>query len=319
MVASMQADSESARQMGEESLRIAQQLNNDDASARALSALMALAWAERRFDAGIELAERMIALGNAMGAKWVIARALAVLTTLRFYSGSYRAAVESGEAAAALSRELGEVWMRGQLLGVLAQAWWRLGELDRAEATVRKSARIINEIDDRRTLIALVGAMASMAAARGRFNRAATLMGCVHRLLELITTPLIAVWRERYAAVEEEARGSLGEAEFSRAEGLGRSMTVEQIAAYVVDERPTAKPSPAARAVSPTPLTKRELEIARLIADGLTGAQIAAKLFISERTVTTHVTNMLNKLGLGSRIQLASWVAASQAAGAKIT
>jgi DNA-binding CsgD family transcriptional regulator len=58
---------------------------------------------------------------------------------------------------------------------------------------------------------------------------------------------------------------------------------------------------------SQSSLTQRELEIAGLIADGLTSQQIAARLFISQRTVTTHVTN-IDKLGLSSRIQLASWV-----------
>ena len=49
---------------------------------------------------------------------------------------------------------------------------------------------------------------------------------------------------------------------------------------------------------------------------GLTSQQIGARLFIPERTVTTHVTNMLNKLGLSSRIQLASWLAEKQSGGA---
>lgn len=56
------------------------------------------------------------------------------------------------------------------------------------------------------------------------------------------------------------------------------------------------------------PLSKREAEVAGLIAEGLSSREIAARLFISERTVTTHVGNMLNKLGFDSRVQIASWV-----------
>ncbi len=64
----------------------------------------------------------------------------------------------------------------------------------------------------------------------------------------------------------------------------------------------------AVRPKSDISLTKRELEIARLIAQEMTSRDIAARLFISERTVEAHVTNMLNKLGLNSRIELARWL-----------
>ena len=53
--------------------------------------------------------------------------------------------------------------------------------------------------------------------------------------------------------------------------------------------------------------------MARLIAKGLTNKQIGTRLFISERTVATHVRNILNKLGFDSRAQIASWMASLDA------
>ena len=102
------------------------------------------------------------------------------------------------------------------------------------------------------------------------------------------------------------------------AEGL-TAMTIDEIVSHALGEkRPTSRPH-VATGDSAASLTRRELEIAHLIAEGLTSQQIAAKLFISERTVTTHVTNMLNKLGLGSRIQLARRVTASQSPSTRNT
>ena len=57
-------------------------------------------------------------------------------------------------------------------------------------------------------------------------------------------------------------------------------------------------------------LAKREADVARLVAEGLTNKQIGARLFISERTVDSHVRNILNKLGAASRAQIAAWMAA---------
>jgi DNA-binding NarL/FixJ family response regulator len=56
-------------------------------------------------------------------------------------------------------------------------------------------------------------------------------------------------------------------------------------------------------------LGKRELDVARLVADGLTNKEIGTRLFISERTVDSHVRSILNKLGFASRAQIAAWLA----------
>ena len=58
-------------------------------------------------------------------------------------------------------------------------------------------------------------------------------------------------------------------------------------------------------------LGKREADVAGLVADGLTNRQIGARLFISERTVDSHVRSILNKLGFNSRAQIAAWMASS--------
>ena len=85
-------------------------------------------------------------------------------------------------------------------------------------------------------------------------------------------------------------------------------MSVEEAVEYSLGQAPVKAPARAAAAQPTTPLSRREQEIARLIAEGLTNKEVASKLFISNRTVETHVTNMLNKLGLSSRTQLARWV-----------
>ena len=64
----------------------------------------------------------------------------------------------------------------------------------------------------------------------------------------------------------------------------------------------------ASGSASTWPLGKREADVARLVADGLTNKQIGTRLFISERTVDSHVRSILNKLGFNSRAQIAAWL-----------
>ena len=71
-------------------------------------------------------------------------------------------------------------------------------------------------------------------------------------------------------------------------------------------ESDEATPPPAP--VAPSPLTRRELEVADLVADGLSNPEIAARLVISVRTAQGHVENILRKLGFNSRSRIAAWV-----------
>ena len=128
---------------------------------------------------------------------------------------------------------------------------------------------------------------------------------------------LVELYREQHErSVSTVVRG-IGPKAFDAAFARGRAMTIGEGVAFAVAG--TARPEPPAAAARTEPypvLTGRQLEIARLVADDLTNRQIAARLFLSERTVETHVTNILNKLGLSSRVQISRWVAESAQAAA---
>jgi DNA-binding NarL/FixJ family response regulator len=66
-------------------------------------------------------------------------------------------------------------------------------------------------------------------------------------------------------------------------------------------------PDPGRRANAEAALTERELEIVRLVAQGLSNAEIGGEVFLAEATVKTHVGRVLAKLGLRDRVQVVIW------------
>ena len=91
----------------------------------------------------------------------------------------------------------------------------------------------------------------------------------------------------------------------------GGSWLAPTAARRLLDEVGTASPSPAPG--SSPPLTPREREVLLLIADGLANKTIAARLFVSPKTVKTHVSSILMKLGVSDRTQAALWAAEHRA------
>ena len=83
----------------------------------------------------------------------------------------------------------------------------------------------------------------------------------------------------------------------------GRQMSLAEAVAYALAD----EPEEAGRGGPRPTLTKRELEVATLVARGLTNRSIASQLYLSVRTVDTHVDHVLTKLGFSTRTQLAAW------------
>ena len=79
-------------------------------------------------------------------------------------------------------------------------------------------------------------------------------------------------------------------------------MSPEQAVEYALEKEDTT-PEPAAPEPYPAGLSAREVEVLRLVAQGMTNAEVAEKLFISSRTVNWHLGSIYRKLGLGSRTE----------------
>ena len=84
-------------------------------------------------------------------------------------------------------------------------------------------------------------------------------------------------------------------------------MEHEEAVAYALGERTDVKPDKYRPQLKGVVLGTREEEVGTLVAQGLSNKDIAARLFLSVRTVETHVHHLLNKLGVNSRTQIAVW------------
>ena len=114
-----------------------------------------------------------------------------------------------------------------------------------------------------------------------------------------------ALFRRWLYGYIDAARAALGATAFDRAAGCGAMLTEDEAVAEALEEVPPGRSPDEAR----TPLTRREREVAELIAQALSNRQIAARLVISQRTAESHVESILNKLGFTSRTQVVGWLA----------
>jgi DNA-binding NarL/FixJ family response regulator len=146
-----------------------------------------------------------------------------------------------------------------------------------------------------------VEGLAVVVAQQGETTWAVRLLATAAALRGSLGAPLPPVCRADYERSVAAARAQLGEQAFAVAWAEGQSMTWEQALAVrgpvMIPPTPPAKSPPTA----PSGLTGREVEVLRLLAQGLTDAQIAEQLVISPRTVNTHLKAIYGKIQVSSR------------------
>ena len=212
-----------------------------------------------------------------------------------------------------MSREVGDLYAVHMMNLNLGGAALFAGDLVESKARYAESLRIAYRIDDRIGQYYLLASVAYHSALAGRAKAAAQLLGASETIRAGAGATVMAALVPILAQAGETATAALGEARFEVELEAGRRLSRDAAVSLALGERVDGATPLVADGADSGGLAKREMEVAVLIAEGLSNKQIGGRLFISERTVDSHVRSILNKLGFNSRAQIASWVTPERA------
>ena len=255
------------------------------------------------------LAEEGLALSKEIGIEQGVAYSLVLLGQLALQKGDPTTARPLLEKSVALLRELVIPGSLVESLSVLAKVCATQRDDRVARAHYEESVAIAGQIDDKVNMSTSLEGLANVVAAQGELVWAARLWGATEALRERKAIPRPPVDRAGYEQAVATAQAQLGEQAFTAAWQEGRTMTPEQALAAqgpvtmptTAPAGPSSVPSAAHAPTYPAGLTAREVEILRLVVQGLTDAQVAEQLVISPRTVNWHLTSIYSKLQVSSR------------------
>jgi DNA-binding CsgD family transcriptional regulator len=246
--------------------------------------------------------------GRRVGSVMFVPAALAALACMAAIGG------DEAAAAAAVDEATAELGGRRQAIttatlryaeGVMA---WHRGELADAEHLAREATMQWHRGCDRMDACDGIEFLGVLAAARERFSDAARLLAAAdaaRRPLQYLA-PGFTANRDAAAHAASQARNVLGDDCFTQAWDEGQGFTLDDAVAYAA-RRGGGRKRPAAGWAS---LTPAELQVARLVGEGLRNDAIARRLFIAPGTVKVHLTHIFAKLGITTRAELAAQAAA---------
>jgi DNA-binding NarL/FixJ family response regulator len=189
---------------------------------------------------------------------------------------------------------------------------WRAGDVQEADRYARDS--VLMKQSTRTLDLHICGQsielLAWTAVIQQRNVRAATLLGVADTMLTDRGTPIssLRALTADHADCERRTRMALDDATFTGAFRHGQTLSLDDAIAYALEQKREPRPTPPTAHDTETPLTRREHQIAELVAQGLSNQDIARRLVISPRTAEGHIQHILTKLGFTSRAQVAAWI-----------
>ncbi|WP_240980708.1 MULTISPECIES: LuxR C-terminal-related transcriptional regulator [unclassified Streptomyces] len=233
------------------------------------------------------------------------------------FLGEADQAIAVCEDARRLCERHGEEWVLSYVHRMLALAHTVKKDRRRAERHAREALRLKLAVNDIVGIGLTLDLLAQIAAQNGAHDRAAVLLGGADRIWADVD-------RDRWGSAaldttrrgtETRAREALGAAAYERSYEHGATLGLTGIAGYALDEHPEQQGPEQPTAQRPQPgvrLTRRETQVAELVAEGLANQQIADRLVIARRTAEGHVERILSKLGFSNRSQIAAWITAQR-------
>jgi len=304
-LANFQGEYGAAKTLIEEGLALYRELGDKEGVALSIVMLSSVAVMGQRDDIPVEaLIEEGLLLRPEVEDRRTVAGLLDIEGGVALARGDLGRAVELWEETLALYQDVGDV------LGIVAchtnlgLVKLAQGDYERSTMLLGESLRLAWELDHKPFFQYSVIGLGGVAASQGWPVRAARLWGAAEGISEAYGIHMLSAGRSLidYESRLAAARSRLDEAAWTAAWAEGRAMDLEQIFECARQEEASHESTAPSRTY-PAGLSAREAEVLALVADGLTNAQVAEKLFLSSRTVDWHLGSIYRKLGLHSRAE----------------
>ena len=301
----------------DEALAIAQAAGDGWNEGYALGTRAALASRQGKLREAEQLATASLSVMRRIDQQWGAARALLGLGDLARFRNHPGEAHGWYVEALPILREIGARPEIARCLAGLGRVAMDLGATGQARRHLTRSLRLSHATGARISVARGLEAFAALAGQEGQPEPAVQLAAAASALRETAGLPPLPGARiEGYLA---PARRLLGDVAVARLWAGGRALTSEAAVALALGEPPeaaadekghtlTAVDSYPVASVPPSSLTRREHQIAALVASGRSNKAIAGELSISHTTAARHVANIMAKLGFNSRTQIATWI-----------
>ncbi|MBO2452158.1 LuxR family transcriptional regulator [Actinomadura barringtoniae] len=241
------------------------------------------------------------------------------LCTMVVQAGAHTLRGETGEALALLTRclplcaEREDLWSEGFARWMRALTRWRAGEPAAAVSDLRRSMEMKESVGDIYQVALAFDLYAFCLTDLGEVGTAALLLGAGDALWIRMKGEAGPAWDALRQRCVDKLTAKMGEARLADDRARGTALSAADALLVMKGKRalPEAPAGPGPL-TGPSPLTRRETQVAKLVAEGLSNRQIAERLVISKRTADSHLEHILTKLGFISRAQIAAWVATTE-------